>query len=81
MNTEGSDKHVSDKERNLAMSCLSDKCLFFLLSFFGSEHLHVLFKFFLIGIVEGGVHFGPLSTAATNRPIVPAPGEYVHDDG
>jgi hypothetical protein len=27
----------------------------------------------------GGVHLGPLGTAATNRPIVPAPGDY--DDG
>jgi hypothetical protein len=33
-------------------------------------------KFFLIGIVEGGVQVGPLGTAATNRPIVPAPGDY-----
>jgi hypothetical protein len=31
---------------------------------------------FLIGIVGGGVHLGPLGTAATNRPIVPAPGDY-----
>jgi hypothetical protein len=31
---------------------------------------------FLIGIVEGGVQLGPLDTAATNRPIVPAPGDY-----
>jgi hypothetical protein len=30
----------------------------------------------LIGIVGGGVQLGPLGTAATNRPIVPAPGEY-----
>jgi hypothetical protein len=29
--------------------------------------------------VGGGVHLGPLDTAATNRPIVPAPGDY--DDG
>jgi hypothetical protein len=35
--------------------------------------------FFLICIVEGGVQLGPLATAATNRPIVPAPGDY--DDG
>jgi hypothetical protein len=35
--------------------------------------------FFLISIVGGGVQLGPLSTAATNRPIVPAPGDY--DDG
>jgi hypothetical protein len=27
----------------------------------------------------GGVQLGPLSTAATNRPIVPAPGDY--EDG
>jgi hypothetical protein len=33
----------------------------------------------LIGIVGGGVQFGPLGTAATNRPIVPAPGD--NDDG
>jgi hypothetical protein len=36
-------------------------------------------QFFLIGIVGGGFHLGPLGTAATNRPIVPAPGDY--DDG
>jgi hypothetical protein len=35
--------------------------------------------FFLIGIVGGGFQLGPLGTAATNRPIVPAPGSY--DDG
>jgi hypothetical protein len=29
---------------------------------------------FLIGIVGGGVQLGPLGTAATNTPIVPAPG-------
>jgi hypothetical protein len=33
----------------------------------------------IIGIVGGGVQLGPLGTAATNRPIVPAPGEF--DDG
>jgi hypothetical protein len=31
---------------------------------------------FLIGIVGGEVQLGPLGTAATNRPIVPAPGDY-----
>jgi hypothetical protein len=36
-------------------------------------------NFFLIGIVGGGVQLGPLGTAATSRPIVPAPGDY--DDG
>jgi hypothetical protein len=35
--------------------------------------------FFVTGIVGGGVQLGPLGTAATNRPIVPAPGDY--DDG
>jgi hypothetical protein len=29
-----------------------------------------------IGIVGGGDQLGPLGTAATNRPIVPAPGDY-----
>jgi hypothetical protein len=33
----------------------------------------------LISIVAGGVQLGPLGTAATNRPIVPAPDDY--DDG
>jgi hypothetical protein len=32
-----------------------------------------------IDIVGGGVQLGPLGTAATNRPIVPALGDY--DDG
>jgi hypothetical protein len=36
-------------------------------------------SFFLIGIVGGAVQLGPLGTAATSRPIVPAPGNY--DDG
>jgi hypothetical protein len=36
-------------------------------------------KFLLIGIVRGGVQLGPIGTAATNRPIVAAPGDY--DDG
>jgi hypothetical protein len=39
-------------------------------------YLIPVFLFFLIGIVGGGVQFGPLSTAATNMPIVPAPGDY-----
>jgi hypothetical protein len=29
-----------------------------------------------IGIVGGGVQLGPLGTEATNRPTVPAPGDY-----
>jgi hypothetical protein len=32
--------------------------------------------FFVIGIVLVGVQVGPLGTAANNRPIVPAPGDY-----
>jgi hypothetical protein len=35
--------------------------------------------FFLIPLVGGGVQLGPLGTAATDWPIVPAPGDY--DDG
>jgi hypothetical protein len=32
--------------------------------------------------VAGGVQLGPLSTAATNRPIVPAPGDcYIREIG
>jgi hypothetical protein len=38
-----------------------------------------MFLFFLIGIVGGAVQLGPLGTAATNRPTVPAPVDY--DDG
>jgi hypothetical protein len=36
-------------------------------------------RFFFIWIVVGGVQLSPLGTAATNRPIVSAPGDY--DDG
>jgi hypothetical protein len=32
--------------------------------------------FFLIGIVGAGVQLDPLGIATTNRPIVPAPGDY-----
>jgi hypothetical protein len=35
--------------------------------------------YLFFGIVGGGVQFSPLGTPATNRPIVPAPGDY--DDG
>jgi hypothetical protein len=41
--------------------------------------LNFIAFFFLIGIVWGGVQLGSLGTATTNRPIVPAPGDY--DDG
>jgi hypothetical protein len=36
----------------------------------------IFFKFFKFDIVGGGVQLGPLGTAATNRPIVAAPGDY-----
>jgi hypothetical protein len=39
----------------------------------------LIYPFFLIGIVGGGVQLGPLGTAATNGPIVHTPGDY--DDG
>jgi hypothetical protein len=35
-----------------------------------------LFLFFFIRIVGGGVQLGPLGMAATDWPIVPAPGDY-----
>jgi hypothetical protein len=38
-----------------------------------------LSRLFLIGIMGVGFQLGPLGTAATNRPIVPVPGDY--DDG
>jgi hypothetical protein len=34
------------------------------------------FNLILIGVVGSGVRFGPLGTAATNRPIVTAPDDY-----
>jgi hypothetical protein len=37
---------------------------------------YIEISFFFIGIVGGGVQLGPLGTAATNKPIVPAPGDY-----
>jgi hypothetical protein len=37
--------------------------------------MHFL-TFFLIGIVGSGIQLGPLGTTATNRPIMPAPGDY-----
>jgi hypothetical protein len=51
------------------------------LSYPSSERVQswILILFFLISIVGGGVQLGPLGTATTNRPIVPAPGDY--DDG
>jgi hypothetical protein len=39
-------------------------------------HLPYQVLIFLIGIVKGGIQLGPLDTAATNRRIVPAPGDY-----
>jgi hypothetical protein len=43
---------------------------------FAALRNHVIKK---IGIVGGGVRLAPLGNVATNRPIVPAPGDY--DDG
>jgi hypothetical protein len=40
---------------------------------------YVIKLIFSIGIVGCGVQLGPLGTATTNRPFVPAPGDY--DDG
>jgi hypothetical protein len=37
------------------------------------------YSFFFISLSGGGVQLGPLGTAATDWPIVPAPGDY--DDG
>jgi hypothetical protein len=42
-------------------------------------HLSLLNYIFLIGIVGGWVQLDPLGTTATNRPIVPTPGDY--EDG
>jgi hypothetical protein len=36
---------------------------------------------FLISIVRGGVQLGPLGTAASNRTIVPAQGDYDREIG
>jgi hypothetical protein len=41
-----------------------------------SQSVRFLPSFFVIGIVGSGVQLGPLGTAATNRPIVPDPGDY-----
>jgi hypothetical protein len=41
----------------------------------------VVWVIFLIGVVGNGVQLGPLGTAATNRPIVPAPGDYDGETG
>jgi hypothetical protein len=49
-----------------------------LLTFLTFNTTWCFFIFFLIGIVGGGggVQLGPLGIAATNRPIVSAPGDY-----
>jgi hypothetical protein len=41
-----------------------------------SHYFSTIKLIFLNGIVGGGVQLGPLGMAATNRPIVPAPGDY-----
>jgi hypothetical protein len=40
-------------------------------------HSNTAIFFFLILIEGGGVQLGPLCTATTDWPIVPAPGDYV----
>jgi hypothetical protein len=45
----------------------------------GSVAYYIEKAVFLIGIVGDGVQLGLLGTAATNRPTLPAPGNY--DDG
>jgi hypothetical protein len=64
--------------------CLWESLFYFLtqITLWSHETFGVLLNiqnFFLIGIVGGGVQLGPLGTAATNGPIVPASGDY--DDG
>jgi hypothetical protein len=46
---------------------------------FTSFIIIIIIIIIIIGIVGGGVKLGPLGTAATNKPIVPAPSDY--DDG
>jgi hypothetical protein len=43
---------------------------------YSSRQLHRIQYFFLIRLVGGGVQLGPLGTAATDWPTVPAPGYY-----
>jgi hypothetical protein len=38
--------------------------------------MYTYIQYFLIGTVGGGIQLGLLCTAATNRPIEPAPGDY-----
>jgi hypothetical protein len=54
----------------------SIKCLFWDKNY-GSWDVYWFYNFSkLIRILGGGVQLGPLGTAATNRPIVPDPGDY-----
>jgi hypothetical protein len=50
--------------------------LYLIFTNFGYARKHV---FLLIGMGGGGIQLSPFGTAATNRPIVPALGDY--DDG
>jgi hypothetical protein len=58
-------------------NCRRSKYLHPILGLFCFTHF-ITFNFFLIRIVGIGVQLGPLGTVATNRPIVPTPGD---DDG
>jgi hypothetical protein len=46
---------------------------------YGSPATTIVTFFKKISIMGGGIQLGPLGTTTTNRPIVPAPGDY--DDG
>jgi hypothetical protein len=46
---------------------------------FMAMKVEIHYLFFSIRLVGGGVQLGPLSTAATDWPLVPAPDNY--DDG
>jgi hypothetical protein len=46
---------------------------------FSPQNVFMRFFFFNSNSLGGGVQLGPLGTSATNRPIVPAPGDY--EDG
>jgi hypothetical protein len=45
-------------------------------TYFCGIHTPDTISFFVIGILGDGVQLGALGTAITNRPIVPAPGDY-----
>jgi hypothetical protein len=58
---------------------ISQRMELFVITALGTSYPTPMRIVFLIGIVGGGVQLGPLCTSATNRPTVPALGDY--DDG